>query len=810
MFLKKKIILIICSFLMCFTMFACGKKDASAPAITQTEKETELKNMLKKKQYTFDELKNVSFKDSETNEKDFTKLRQLFQNKVDFLKQDVNVTLSTNVSSTIADFSIIYAYYDDNWKAVIFYPINEKGWVSEAKDSIGKKRIMEDLKDIEFKGFKKGHIGKESLTKVILNKRDQKVDIGRDTLFTTVVTKTDFAKYKIGVDFVYQFEDNKWVLKEANIQDPTLWQIEYDKENLPKALTQEGVINKLTSDKNFLTYVTNPEYPTNTMLSETRENVGVDEISYMFDWMTEYEDIGKIKYKVRMPYKFSDGEWNEGKQKVSISNVNIEQMKGKWIGENDDEIIFEKTLKTKKTKYKDVIEGTYITKQTINADKVDPSTDPFDVDNNKKDKEQEDNNNEEEEKKKELKNRRTKELSINEEFEIKDRIDDLSDKVDKNSLRPSQFKEEVLKIKLDLPKGHKLEKDIEKIEKTFRLRLAVLNEKGLKKAIEEKKLIKNEEDLKAYIERSELDEKKDKEKIENLFKILKDINSEDEDLEDNSKEEKTKVIKAEYNIKMKLKVTKKDNDWAFKIIKFEPKNNSSLKFNIKEAKVDLEHKYIIIDGIKFSKKPFEEEPVEEPPKVEEPEAVGKNDGIKIDSMDVKVPAYVIENENYFKIRDLACALKDSKAKFKVDYDMEKKAIVIESKKDYEPLKTDMQPIKNIKSIGIRSYDKLIINGEETEVKAYKIEGFNYFRLRELGEILGFGVDYDFENNKVVITSEIKENSEEKDNEDKINQDDKDNKDEKNKKDNDKNNIDDLLKENEDDKIDPNDPLGEDN
>lgn len=809
MFLKKKIILIICSFLMCFTMFACSKKDASAPAITQTEKEAELKNMLKKKQYTFDELKNVSFKDSETNEQDFTKLRQLFQNKVDFLKQDVNVTLSTNASSTIADFSIIYAYYDNNWKAVIFYPINEKGWVSEAKDSIGKKRIMEDLKDIEFKGFKKGHIGKESLTKVILNKRDQKVDIGRDTLFTTVVTKTDFAKYKIGVDFVYQFEDNKWVLKEANIQDPTLWQIEYDKENLPEALTQEGVINKLTSDKNFLTYVTNPEYPTNTMLSETRENVGVDEIGYMFDWMTEYEDIGKIKYKVKMPYKFLDGEWNEGKQKVSISNVNIEQMKGKWIGENDDEIIFDKTLKTKKTKYKDVIEGTYITKQTINADKVDPSIDPFDTDNNKKEKEQIENNNEEKDEE-ELKNRRTKELSINEEFEIKDRIDDLFDKVEKNSLSPSEFKKEVLKIKLDLPEGHKLEKEIEKIEKTFHLRLKVFNEKELKDAIEQGKLIKDEEDLKAYVERSELNNEKDKEKIENLFKMLKEINN--NDTNSDLKEEENKIIKAEYNIKMKLKVTKKDNDWAFKIIKFEPKNNSSLKFNIKEAKVDLEHKYIIIDGIKFSKKPFkekplEEKPVEEPPKVEEPEAVGKNDGIKIDSMDVKVPAYVIENENYFKIRDLACALKDSKAKFKVDYDMEKKAIVIESKKDYEPLETDMQPIKNIKSIGIRSYDKLIINGEETEVKAYKIEGFNYFRLRELGEILGFGVDYDFENNKVVITSEIKENSDGKeDNEDKINLEDKEN---KNNTDN-KNDIDDLLKENEDDKIDLDDPLGEDN
>lgn len=741
--MKKKVFYILFLVIMSFSLVACGKGEDKAPEITQVEKENGLQTMLKKQQYTFDNLEKMKFKDSEVSEKDMTKLKQLFEHKVDFVKNDVEVTMSTNASKTAGEFSIVYAYYNDSWQAVFAYPINEKGWVSEAKSRVNKKRVMEDLKAAEFKGFKKGKVGKESNTKVILNKRDEKIDIGRDILFTTVVVKTDFAKYRIDVDFTYQFKDGKWELQKMNIQDQKLWQIEYDKSNIPDALSQEAVIKKLTNKKNFLTYVTNKNYPTNTMLSETRQSVGVDELSYVFAWITEYADIGKITYKVEMPYKFSDGEWDEGKQKVTVDKINIEDMVGKWTGENGDEIEFDKTLKSKKTENRDAVVGTYYTVREVDESEVDPTTDPFETGlMNKeevKDSEvKEDDKDEEEKIDPDDPLGEKKELSTNDKLRLRDELNALAEKVKSKDVEfksITEFNKANKKLEKEIQKDKQLKEDFEKIRKDFKKNcLKDLSFEEIKEIIGTDK-IKNEQDLEVYVSKKILS---DDEKLELKSLLEAAMNQK------NAK--KIKKVKAEYNIRLKLEVDKKDDGWNLNILKFEPKNTSSIKFDIEDAHVDLKNKYIIIDGVKYSKKPIEEP--------ENPEAIGKNDGIKIDSLDVNVPAYVIEGENYFKIRDLAYALKDTKAKFKVEYDSEIGAVVVEPGEDYEPMDGDMEPIKNPKSVGVRSNDKLVINGEKAKIKAYKIEGFNYFRLRDLGDIIGFGVDYDFENNKVVISSEI--------------------------------------------------------
>lgn len=743
--MKKKVFYVVLLVVISLGLAACSKGKDKAPEITQVEKENGLQTMLKKQQYTFDNLEKIKFKDSEVSEKDMTKLKQLFESRVDFVKNDVEVTLSTNASKTAGEFSIVYAYYDDSWQAVFAYPINEKGWVSEAKSRVNKKRVMEDLKAAEFKGFKKGEVGKESNTKVILNKRDEKIDIGRDILFTTVVVKTDFAKYRIDVDFTYQFKDGKWELQKMNIQDQKLWQIEYDKSNIPDALSQEAVIKKLTNKKNFLTYVTNKDYPTNTMLSETRQSVGVDELAYVFSWITEYADIGKITYKVEMPYKFSDGEWDEGKQKVTVDKINIDEMVGKWTGENGDEIEFDKTLKSKKTENRDAIVGTYYTVREIDESEVDPTTDPFKTGLMNKEEEKDSEDKSEEKEEKEEKEEidpddplgEKKELSTNDKLRLRDELNKLADKVkskDSEFKSITEFDKANKKLEKEIQNDKQLKEDFEEIRKDFKKNcIEDLPFEQLKEIIGTDK-IKNEDDLEVYLNKRIFS---DDEKLE-LKTLL-------ETSKNQKNAKKVKKVKAEYSIRLKLEVDKKDDGWNLNILKFEPKNTSSIKFDIEDAHVDLKNKYIIIDGVKYSKKPIEEE---------NPEAIGKNDGIKVDSLDVNVPAYVIEGENYFKIRDLAYALKDSKAKFKVDYDKKIGAVVVEPGKDYEPMDGDMEPIKNPKSVGVRSSDKLVINGDKAEIKAYKIEGFNYFRLRDLGDIIGFGVDYDFENNKVVISSEI--------------------------------------------------------
>ena len=53
-----------------------------------------------------------------------------------------------------------------------------------------------------------------------------------------------------------------------------------------------------------------------------------------------------------------------------------------------------------------------------------------------------------------------------------------------------------------------------------------------------------------------------------------------------------------------------------------------------------------------------------------------------------------------------------------------------------------------------SRNRFIVNGEEKALSAYKIDGYNYFKLRDLGDALGFGVAWDGENKVVVIDTTV--------------------------------------------------------
>lgn len=43
-------------------------------------------------------------------------------------------------------------------------------------------------------------------------------------------------------------------------------------------------------------------------------------------------------------------------------------------------------------------------------------------------------------------------------------------------------------------------------------------------------------------------------------------------------------------------------------------------------------------------------------------------------------------------------------------------------------------------------------GKDIELNGYLIDGYNYFRLRDLGKILDFGVAYDFKTGTVLLDS----------------------------------------------------------
>ncbi len=174
-------------------------------------------------------------------------------------------------------------------------------------------------------------------------------------------------------------------------------------------------------------------------------------------------------------------------------------------------------------------------------------------------------------------------------------------------------------------------------------------------------------------------------------------------------------------------------------------------------------------------------------------------------------AYTIDGFTYFKLRDIAAALTGTPSAFDVQWNAEKFCIELTTGKDYAKQDDDLMTGQAVKPV-IASSTKMgvILNGEEAELSGYSIEGNTYFQLRDLGEQLGFAVDWNAVEKSIAITSEtpdasntddtVKDNNDEIESDDTVKTDDDESEsDDTVKTDNDENKSDDTVKT--DDKVD---------
>jgi len=119
---------------------------------------------------------------------------------------------------------------------------------------------------------------------------------------------------------------------------------------------------------------------------------------------------------------------------------------------------------------------------------------------------------------------------------------------------------------------------------------------------------------------------------------------------------------------------------------------------------------------------------------------------------VSFNSYNINDYNYFKLRDLALALSGTQKQFNVGWDADKNLIVLTSNMMYakSPGETiDSTPATSNKT-AVPSSQTIIKDGNNITLEAYNIDGYNYFKLRDIGQAFNFGVDWDAVGNNVVI------------------------------------------------------------
>lgn len=115
--------------------------------------------------------------------------------------------------------------------------------------------------------------------------------------------------------------------------------------------------------------------------------------------------------------------------------------------------------------------------------------------------------------------------------------------------------------------------------------------------------------------------------------------------------------------------------------------------------------------------------------------------ILLDGERVRPSGYLIGNYTYFKLRDIAYLMQSKECKFNVAYDNAAQRISLTRSVAYEAKGGELDAVGSSDQKAEASALAVLIDDKAVSMQAYNIKGFTYYKLRDIGENLGFVVDY---------------------------------------------------------------------
>ena len=136
-----------------------------------------------------------------------------------------------------------------------------------------------------------------------------------------------------------------------------------------------------------------------------------------------------------------------------------------------------------------------------------------------------------------------------------------------------------------------------------------------------------------------------------------------------------------------------------------------------------------------------------------PKVTAMQQTIVIDGKTVEAEAYNIDGDNYFKLRDIAYLLSGTDARFSVETDPENRIVYTERTHEYISNGSELQTGRDKSGTCIKSEWSLYVDGGAAQmIDIYNIGGNNFFRLRDLAVLYGFGVSCDESSHRADIDS----------------------------------------------------------
>lgn len=128
--------------------------------------------------------------------------------------------------------------------------------------------------------------------------------------------------------------------------------------------------------------------------------------------------------------------------------------------------------------------------------------------------------------------------------------------------------------------------------------------------------------------------------------------------------------------------------------------------------------------------------------------------IYVDGVKANVAAYEINDNNYFKLRDVAAILSGTDAQFEVEWDETTSTITLTSGKAYTTVGGELGAIPAGNQTAEDSTARIWRDGKAAHYTGYNINDNNFYKLRDIAEDFDFNVTWDGTNQRVdIITTE---------------------------------------------------------
>lgn len=125
--------------------------------------------------------------------------------------------------------------------------------------------------------------------------------------------------------------------------------------------------------------------------------------------------------------------------------------------------------------------------------------------------------------------------------------------------------------------------------------------------------------------------------------------------------------------------------------------------------------------------------------------------VTVDGKAVAPQGYLVNRENYFKLRDIAYILSGTEKQFNVVWDNPNQRILMTSGTAYEPVGGEMASGATAAKFVSTSDATILLDGKTVDLTGFRINGNNYYRIRDVGDLVGFGVDFNGDTRTVLLT-----------------------------------------------------------